>query len=179
MILLALDQATRITGYAIFENDKLKTFGKIVTSQDDIGERLVTIREKIQELIEEYQVDTIIFEDIQLQEKVNGQQMINNVQTFKKLAEVFGVVYELATELKIKNEAVLSSSWKSVLKIKGQQRTDQKRNACTYVQTQYSVKCSQDEADAICIGTYYLIKNKIVQPPKKTTNIPEETFDWS
>jgi hypothetical protein len=45
------------------------------------------------------------------------------------LAEVFGVIYELVTEMKLKNSAVLASSWKSTLGIKGKDRSEQKRNA--------------------------------------------------
>ena len=53
----------------------------------------------------------------------------NNVQTFKTLAEVFGVLYEMLTEKKIKNSAVLSTVWKSALGVKGKTRPEQKRNA--------------------------------------------------
>jgi hypothetical protein len=59
-------------------------------------------------------------EDIQLQE---------NVQTFKALAEVFGVLYELFISKGLPVEAVLASSWKSTLGVKGKDRTAQKRNA--------------------------------------------------
>lgn len=52
-------------------------------------------------------------EDIQLQA---------NVLTFKTLAEVLGVLYELFTELKIPHSAVLSTVWKSSLGIKGKDR---------------------------------------------------------
>jgi hypothetical protein len=60
-----------------------------------------------------------VFEDIQLQNNVQ-----NNVQTFKTLAEVFGVIYELATELDLRNSAVLASSWKSTLKVRGKDRPE-------------------------------------------------------
>lgn len=75
-------------------------------------------------MIDEYDVDEVAFEDIQLQNNV-----VNNVDTFKKLAEVFGVVYELCVELKIPRTAVLASSWKSTLGIKGKDRAAQKRAA--------------------------------------------------
>jgi hypothetical protein len=55
-------------------------------------------------------VEEVVFEDIQMQGNV-----ANNVQTFKALAEVFGVIYELVTELNLPNTAVLASSWKSTL----------------------------------------------------------------
>lgn len=82
--------------------------------------------------------------------------MINNVQTFKTLAEVFGVLSELFTELKIKHTPVLASSWKSTLGIKGKNRSEQKRNAQEYIVNKYGIKPTQDECDAICIGAHYI-----------------------
>jgi hypothetical protein len=49
--------------------------------------------------------------------------------TYKALAEVIGVIIELAAEKKLPYELVHSSSWKSELGIKGRTRPDQKRNA--------------------------------------------------
>ena len=40
---------------------------------------------------------------------------MNNVQTFKTLAEVFGVIYETVLELQLPCSAVLASVWKSGL----------------------------------------------------------------
>ena len=94
----------------------------------------------------------MVFEDIQLQGNVT-----NNVQTFKILAEVFGVIYELVTELEIEHAAVLSSSWKSTLGIKGRTRPEQKKNAQDWVINTYGVKPSQDASDAICIGAHTIL----------------------
>ena len=159
--LLALDQASRITGYAIFEDDTLITYGKIVVDDTDIGIRLTKIRNAVKRLVEDYNINEVVMEDIQLQNNVQ-----NNVQTFKLLAEVFGVIYELITEMKIPVSAVLASSWKSTLGIKGKTRPDQKRNAQIYVQEVYGKKPTQDECDAICIGCHALKKSN-------------EIFDWS
>lgn len=152
--LLALDQSSHITGYAIFQNNQLIKYGKFSIDDSDIGIRLVKIRNTIKELIDKYQINEVIMEDIQLQSNV-----INNVQTFKILAEVFGVIYELLTELKIKNSAVLASTWKSTLGIKGKTRAEQKRNAQIYIQNNYNIKPTQDECDAICIGLHHTTKN--------------------
>ena len=70
--LLALDQASRISGWAFFDNGELKEFGKIVASDDDIGERLYKIRTEVKKLIDKFEIDEIVFEDIQFQKKVNG-----------------------------------------------------------------------------------------------------------
>ena len=107
--LLALDQSSRITGYAIFDGNQLVSYGKFSLDDDDIGTRLVKFRNKIQSLIEDNQINEVVFEDIQMQSNV-----MNNVQTFKILAEIFGIVYELVTEMKIKNSAVLGKNLNNI-----------------------------------------------------------------
>ena len=179
MRLLALDQASRVSGYAVFIDGKLETYGKIVSEYDDIGERLHYIREKVSKLIADYDIDHIAFEDIQLQKTVNGVESVNNVQTFKVLAEVFGVIYELAISLEIPYTVILASTWKSTLLIKGARRDEQKRNAQAFAQNTYNIKCTQDEADAICIGTHVLVKSGLAQKPKTKTSLGDDGFDWS
>lgn len=161
---LALDQSSRITGYAVFENAKLIDYGKFSVNDDDIGVRLMKIRQEVEQLINQHEVEEVIFEDIQMQGNV-----VNNVQTFKTLAEVFGVIYELVTELDLQNTAVLASSWKSTLQVKGRTRPEQKRNAQALVEKTFNIKPTQDECDAICIGLHH-----ILNPSIKT-----ESFDWS
>lgn len=70
-------------------------------------------------------------------------------------------------ELKLPYEVIASSSWKSTLSIKGRARAEQKKNAQIYVNTIYGIKATQDECDAICIGTHY-------------TKLPSnEGFNWA
>ena len=61
-----------------------------------MADRLYYIRKKVRQLIEENDIDTVVLEDIQMQGNV-----VNNVQTFKTLAEVFGVISELLVEMNI------------------------------------------------------------------------------
>lgn len=151
MRLLALDQASRTTGWAVFEDNKLYDYGKFTFEDKDFGIRLNNIRKEIFSLIEKYQIDELAFEDIQFQSNIG-----NNVDTFKKLAEVFGIVYELATDLNLPNRAILSTTWKSVLGVKGRDRAAQKKNAQDWVLNTYNIKAIQDTVDAICIGEAYL-----------------------
>ena len=155
--ILALDQATRCSGYAIFFDNKLIKFGRILTEHPNIGIRLKDIRQQVEKLIQEYEITEVVIEDIQLQE---------NVQTFKALAEVFGVIYELVTALGLPITAVLASTWKSKLGIRGKNRPEQKKNAQLWVERTYAVVPTQDECDAICIGEYYINNNS-------------DCFDWS
>ena len=166
MRLLALDQASRTSGYAVFIDDELTDYGKFTFEDADMGERLHNIREKVAQLIADHGIDYVAFEDIQMQGNIT-----NNVQTFRVLAEVFGVIYELVTGLGIPHTAVLAGTWKSTLGIKGYARAEQKKNAQEYVLNTYGVKAIQDVCDAICIGAHIL--------KKKPTPIVTESFDWS
>lgn len=164
MTTLALDQASHISGWSVFTDGKLEAFGKISANQEDMGERLEYIRAEVKELLDMYNPDFVIFEDIQLQSNV-----MNNVKTFKILAEVFGVIEELLTEEEYPHEAVLAGTWKSTLGIKGKNRAEQKKNAQTYVVDTYGVNVIQDIADSICINAHYNSKNKKTIDP----------HDWS
>ena len=159
--LLALDQSSRTSGYAIFKNGELHDYGHFTYDDVDMGVRLNKIKKKVLSLIQEYDIDEVAFEDIYM----DGQR-VNNVQTFKVLAEVLGVVYELVTDLGLPNTAVLAGTWKSTLNIKGTTRPEQKRNAQTYILNKYNKKPTQDECDAICIGDHILRQK-------------ETAFDWS
>ena len=152
--ILALDQASRTSGFAVFQEDQLVASGTFTYEDDDFSLRLVKIRNKVISLIEQYNINKILLEDIQLQ----GQT--NNVETYRKLAEVRGVLSELACEMNIPHEIIHSQTWKSGLDIKGRDRATQKRNAQAFVATTYNKKVSQDESDAICIGTHYIKSNK-------------------
>lgn len=149
--ILSFDQSSRITGWAFFEDKKLKECGKFALEDSNMGDRLVKFRAKVYELINQYSPDEVVFEDIQEQ---------NNILTFKTLAQVQGVLIELLTSLKMPYSIILASSWKSVLGIKGRARAEQKRNAQQYVINTYNLKVTQDEADSICIGDAYLKSQK-------------------
>ena len=161
MKLLALDQATRTTGYAIFDDDKVIKISHFDTKSDDFGERLVEIRNMVIKLIEDYDIDTVAFEDIQLQNNV-----VQNVKTFKMLAEVFGVVLELLQERKMPYHVVPPIVWKATFKIAGRGRVEEKKAAQALIAETYGLKCTQDEADAACIGLHVIKQKKSV-------------FDWA
>ena len=162
--LLALDQASRVSGWSVFIDGELKDWGHLTTEQEDVGKRLVAIRTFILQKVEEWDIDTIAFEDIQLQANKG-----NNVHTFKVLANVYGTVLETAVEYNKTYLIVPSVTWKSYLNIKGRSRPEQKRNAKTYVESNLKVKVTQDEADSICIGLYACGKGLEAQ----------EGHDWS
>lgn len=169
MTILAFDQATRTSGWSVFKDDKLIDYGTFTFTDNNLGLRLWKIRQKVEELYRKYLPDKIIYEDIQLQ-----QGAVNNVVTFKSLAEVFGIIYEYATELGIENEAILSGVWRKGLGIAGTKRDERKANTQKWVFDNCGVRDTEDEADAIAIGAYAagirMEKQKVRQAP---------AFDWS
>lgn len=155
MVLLALDQSSRITGWSVFKDNKLVDYGKFTLDEENVDARLQHFRKKITQLIYDYSPDEVVYEDIQFQTNV-----ANNVQTFKVLAEIYGVLSELLTEMRLPHTSILSTSWKSTLGIKGKARQEQKQNAQKYVLEKYGIKVVQDTVDSICIGEHYLNNQK-------------------
>lgn len=146
--LLALDQSSKVTGVAIFENGVLQKYSKIDVD-GEVPYRLMKIREAVSRIIEEEEITAVAIEDIQLQSNV-----VNNVETFRTLAEVRGVLEELFQEKGLPCTIVLAGTWKSKLGIRGTRRDEQKRAAQAYIVNKYNVKPIQDICDAICIGEY-------------------------
>lgn len=161
--LLALDQASHTTGYTILDGNQIVKVGHFECKGADLGDRLVKLRENIGKLIKDYDIDEVVFEDIQLQD-VNGNKE-TGIKTFKILAEVYGVVYEYLTEIGIKNSSVLPIKWKAHFKIAGKGRTQEKKMSKAHVLKTYGIDCTEDEADSLCIAMWY----------RQNTNI----FDWS
>lgn len=147
MIYLALDQASSVTGFSVWENKELIEYGKI-SMEGEFPDRVNKVKDfllsKYKELSERGEVE-VVLEDIQLQQ---------NVETFKKLAQLLGVLECCLCENSIKYHIVYSSEWKSYNSIGGKNRSEQKRNAQSFVLTNYGHKVTQDEADAICIGRF-------------------------
>lgn len=164
MKLLALDQASYTTGYAIFEDGKPVVVSHFTAQGDDLGKRLEQIRDNIIKLIQQYNIDTVAFEDIQLQDMTGGKEV--GIKTFKMLAEVFGVVHELLNELQLDYYIIPPIVWKATVKVAGKGRTAEKKLAQKWVIDNYGIKCTEDEADAVCLGTHVIKKEN-------------SEFDWS
>ena len=162
--LLALDQASYTTGYTVLQNGKIIVVGHFDCTGEDLGNRLTQLRQNIISLIEIYNINEVVFEDIQLQD-VNGSKE-TGIKTFKMLAEVRGVVHELLSSLKIKYSDAQPIKWKAYHKIAGKGRTQEKKMAQEHVLKKYNIKCTEDEADSLCIAIYHY-------------NSTAKNFDWS
>lgn len=158
---LALDQATQISGWAIFDNKKLIQFGTFSAKESTSEERIETVRQWVASMNELWNPDRIAIEDIHMQSFGNKKNEYDNesVTTFKTLAHLQGVLINYFYTNDIKYDVIHSAKWREFCQIKGVHRADKKRSAQLKIKEWYDVSVTQDEADAICIGKYEAERN--------------------
>lgn len=153
--ILALDQSSRVSGWAFFDDGELIDFGHWTHEDTDFGTRINKLCQEIGEKLEEYEPNIVLIENI--------QQQHGDVATFQKLAWVQGAIMLLCKQKKIKYKLVYPSEWRSqcnFLAGNDKQRESQKKIAQAWVKDTYGMKCTQDESDAICLGY-----SEVLQPP--------------
>lgn len=146
---MALDQASRTTGWAIYDNKNLVTSGHFsIPANKTMQQRLISFVNHLSELIEKYNVEKIYYEGIQYQ---------NNIETYKKLAYIQAMIIYTTTIDNIPILELSPSHWRSIIKDKngikfGRSRIEQKQKAQEFVKEFFDKEVTEDEADAICLG---------------------------
>ena len=160
--ILALDAATSVTGYALYDNKVLVSYGIFKTNSAlEAHERINQVKHWLKSALNEWQPDFIGVENIQLQSYgANAAQ--TQVKTFQTLANLQGVIIDTIFEASIDYDLVRPSEWRSYCGINdGDTHRDAKKKAAqAKVRVWYDLDCSEDEADAICIGKYFCSKIK-------------------
>lgn len=171
MKILALDQALGTTGYCIFNNIELETVGHFKTvSSKPIEERLCEIMRKLNELLNQYEFEHLVFEDIQKQ---------TNISTYCKLAYVQAAVMIWCYNQNIKFTILSPSHWRKILKenytiVFGRKREEQKQVAVDFIKLKYNTFVTSDEADACCLGLAYLCQTGQIKEKGKMIKEVEE-----
>ena len=160
--ILALDAATNITGYAIYDNKVLVGYGIYKTNSSySATERINQVKNWLRVALKEWEPDFVGIENIQLQSYgTNAAQ--TQVKTFQTLANLQGVLLDTIFEAGIDSDLVRPSEWRSYCGINdGDTHRDAKKKAAqAKVKIWYDMLCTEDEADAICIGKYWCSKLK-------------------
>lgn len=160
---LALDAATGITGYAIYDDKKLVDYGTFQTHGQSAAERINEVKYWLKQVCDKIQPDAIGVEGIQYQK---------NVKMFQTLANLQGVIQDFLYENRYPYKISNSSTWRSFLGIcTGGQRENAKQQSQNYVRLMYHINATQDEADAICMGYYFA--NQFIQLKQ-----PKSTIKW-
>lgn len=154
--ILALDQATRTTGWAIFEDGELIRHGMYNARGQNEVERIHDVKTWVWNIVSVWKIDYVQLEDIQLQEHqeagARGSEI--GVTVYKTLAHLQGVLENLCFSHSISYSLVFPATWRKYNEIKGKNKADKKKNAQLKVKAIYGITVPIDEAEAICIGRY-------------------------
>lgn len=151
--ILALDQASHVTGYSIFDGPNLISYGTFEAKETDEAKRFHEIKLWLISMIENWQCDIIGIEGIQYQQNMG-------VTTFQTLARLQGILMDLCIELNIPYIICPTNTWRAHCEVKGKTRADKKRSMQLLVKKWYDVTVSDDIADAVGIGKYVTDTNQ-------------------
>lgn len=145
---LALDQATKITGYSIYDNKQLIYYGIFEANENEKEiVRDIQVKHWLVSIIENWKPDMVGLEGIQYEEKFG-------VTTFETLARLQGILMGTLCELDIPYKICPTPTWRAHCGVKGQSRIEKKRSMKGLIKKWFDVQISDDEADAIGIGKY-------------------------
>lgn len=157
--ILAFDQASITSGWSVFDDQELVKYGKWTSDGTSSTDRISKTKYWFASMIQTWNPDEVVLEDIQLQKsgKEEGEQ---NVQVFKKLAHLQGVLKNYLYEMGYDYKVVPPATWRALSQIKGKSRTEKKKSAQMKVKKLYDISITQDEADAILIGRWAANEHK-------------------
>jgi Holliday junction resolvasome RuvABC endonuclease subunit len=148
MKILSLDNATKITGWALFDCSKLMDCGIVTADAKEKNPvvRIEQIYNQVRDLIQKYSVDFVVFEETTFQA---------NIDVLKQLSRLQGCIMALCYDNNVGFEMLFPSEWRKQLGFKGKGRDEQKKQAVDYINLHYGLKLDykeDDKAEAICIG---------------------------
>ena len=147
---LALDQATHTTGYAILDDGELVYAGTFETRpSDDEIVRMLEIKNWLLNMMNNWDFDVVGLEGIQYQANVGM-----GVTVFQTLARLQGILMATLKEQQIPYKICPTNTWRHHCGVKGKTRTDKKTSMKNLIQQWYGKAVSDDVADAIGIGKY-------------------------
>ena len=157
--ILALDQATHISGWSIYDGQTLIRYGTFETNQKDEIARISTIKNWLVSMLENWKPDFVGIEGIQFQDESSGNKM--GVTVFQGLARLQGVLMETCYAQKVDYTICPTNTWRNHCGVKGRYRADKKRSMQLIAKKWYDISLTDDEADAVGIGKYVADLNKI------------------
>ena len=150
MRVLAFDQATKLTGLAVYDDGKLVSSGLLDHQRTyNIEERFNKMSKSVCGQIDSWKPDLVIFEDTDLQ---------TNPAVMKKLANMQGVIMGHCILADIPYLIYKPQVWRSKLGFKQGpkvKRDDLKVQAMRWATDYLGWEPQIDQAEAICIGAAY------------------------
>lgn len=149
MRVVSMDQSTKLSGYAVFDDGKYIDSGVIDMSKSKLGteERSFEMAKSLWRVIKHYKPQHLVLENVQMQR--------NNAQTMIILARLAGMIIGYAEAHKVKTHLVLPAQWRSAIefsqgpKVK---REELKQQSIDYVKEYLGLDKTEDECEAIAAG---------------------------
>lgn len=125
---LALDAATGITGYALYDDDVLVSYGTFKVEKDlDAEERINKVKHWLEAALQEWQPDFVGLENIQLQ--TYGGNGKYQVETYRVLANLQGVLIDTLFEHEIPHDLAYSTEWRKYCHVGDDRGRENKKKA--------------------------------------------------
>ena len=146
MKICGIDASTKKTGIALLDDGKLIEYRLLDYSRElDLDKRMREMCTSIDELLDYFDPDLIICEDVWVSKNPN---------TAKILARLGGAVYMWAILNNINFKFVVPSAWRSAvgINISKQTRVTLKQLSINKVKEDYGIEPGEDVCEAILIG---------------------------
>lgn len=161
MAILSMDASTKSSGWAIYENSSLKSYGCITSSSTDLFKRIHKMVDEIDLLITNNNINKLILEEVRPDE-IGGR---SNINTHRALMWLQGAIAMMIHDKhpKVTIEYLYPSEWRKSCKIKtgrGVVRETVKQRDIRFVQETFGITVNDDVADAIGLGYAHLHPDK-------------------
>lgn len=134
MIYLGIDTSVNSMPFAVFENEALLDFGILKVNGKFLEDKLKTGYDNVQELIDKYGVDVIVFEDVFYSK---------NFTSTKNTLQMLGSLRVAAYDKNVSCFTVQATKWRKGV-IKSGKRDSMKKQAVDYVNEMYDLELTHD-----------------------------------
>ena len=147
MVLVSLDQSTKLTGWCLWIDGEYSKHGLISHAKEkDSVKRFKDMAVDICSLFNTLRPDEIWIEDTALQ---------SNPKVLKDLCQLQGIIIGYCLANNIPYGIISPNQWRKVLSLptgRGVKRPELKQNSINYVKQTFGIITSEDECEAITIG---------------------------
>lgn len=149
MVTLGLDLSSKSSGWSIFKDGNLYSYGCITASSQNLYKRIDKMIAELDKILATNKIDFVYIEDV-IPSDVHENQAV-----FKALTYLQGFVLHLLNKYNLQHKFFLANEWRKACGIhtgRGIKRESLKPKDIKFVETQYDIHVNDDVADAICIN---------------------------
>lgn len=141
MKIIAFDQSTTATGWAVLKKDtaEIIEYG-VLKPKGETNDRIIQTVKQCLWLVEKFEVTFVFIEGVQYQ---------RNAKVLEILAKLSGSLEIMLIEKGYFVNVVKASEWRSRVGVKGRKRADVKKEAFRLVKELYDIEATEDECEAI------------------------------